>query len=90
MSPAHGGKSVIVANRALGGCRTSPGPRQRNDAAVRGIVMDASTRASTLLAQRRDARDRALPHPTVPMLFCSHCENAAHSQRSIVPARQHR
>ncbi len=29
-------------------------------------------------------------YPVVPILFCNHCANAEHSQRSIVPARQHR
>ena len=41
-----------------GGFRTSPDTQQRIDEAVRGIVMDAFERATTLLQRRREALDR--------------------------------
>ena len=44
----------------------------------------------TTMVMQADWRHEEPCHPTVPILFCSHSENAEHSQRSMVPARQHK
>jgi len=62
-------QALLDVPYAQGGCRTSPDTQQRIDEAVRGIVMDAFARTTTLLQQRREALDRGarelLAHETL-------------------------
>lgn len=57
---------------------------------VHGIAVNCDDFGNHGIFVRLKVLIRGPTQPAVPMLFCSHCENAAHSQRSIVPARQHR
>lgn len=70
-----------------------PAPANRHRKRILGktIATPGKRRsAGTPQPVSRQPDDQAPAHPTVPILFCNHSENAAHSQRSIVPARQHR